>query len=204
MKLFDSSSSPFVRKVNVVIHALGLHDRIERLGQRAHPVDRDQNLVRHNPLGQVPTLLLDDGTVLSDSRVICEYLDRLAGGAIFPSDGPARWKALTWQSHADGLLDAAIALRYEGHTRPAALRWDGWQEAQWAKIESVLAAMDAAAPSFGMRLDIGGVSCACALGYLDFRFGERPWREQWPAAERWYTTMAMHPSFLATQPRPRT
>lgn len=203
MKLFDSSSSPFVRKVNVVIHALGLQDRVERLDQRAHPVDRDQNLVRHNPLGQVPALVLDDGAVLTDSRVICEYLDSLAGGHIFPPVGPARWNALTWQSQADGLLDAALLLRYEGHTRPAALRWDGWEQAQWAKIDSVLAAMDAAAPSFETRLDIGTLSCACALAYLDFRFAEHPWRGRWPAAAQWYAAMAAHPSLVATQPRPR-
>lgn len=203
MKLFDSSSSPFVRKVNVVIHAHGLGDRIERLAQAAHPIDRDANLVHHNPLGQVPTLVLDDGSVLSDSRVICEYLDALGGGGLFPAADAARWRALTWQSLADGLLDAAILIRYESNIRPERQRWSAWIEGQWAKIHSVLAALDIAAPNLEARLEIGTLSLACALGYLDFRFADVPWRARYPAAAEWYARMAIHPSVRATEPKPR-
>jgi len=203
MKLFDSSSSPFVRKVNVVIHALGLESRIERLVQAAHPINRDARLVRHNPLGQVPALVLDDGSVLSDSRVICEYLDHLAAGGLFPAAGAARWQALTWQSLADGLLDAAILLRYEHNVRPEPQRWPGWVEAQWAKIDSVLDALDAAAPKLSTQLDIGTLSCACALGYLDFRFQDSAWRARRPAAAEWAARMAAHPSLRATEPQAR-
>src|SRR5260221_10537422 len=114
MKLFFSPASPFVRKVLVVAIELGMEGRIERLPSAVHPVNRDQAVVAKNPLGQVPTLLLDDGTPLHDSRVICEYLDAQAGGArLFPAPGAARWQALTEQSVADGLLDAAILSRYE-------------------------------------------------------------------------------------------
>ncbi|WP_077001651.1 glutathione S-transferase [Variovorax sp. KK3] len=204
MQLFDSTSSPFVRKVNIVIHELGLGDRVERLSQNAHPVQRDAHLVGFNPLGQVPALVLDDGSVLCDSRVICEYLDRLGQGRIFPAEGPARWQALAWQSLADGLLDAAILMRYEANARPAEYRWTGWEAAQWAKVASVLQALERAAPSFDTRWDIGIISIACALGYLDFRFPERAWRTEHAALAQWYARVALRPSFDATAPRPRT
>ncbi|VTU31754.1 putative GST-like protein YibF [Variovorax sp. PBS-H4] len=204
MQLFDSTSSPFVRKVNIVIRELGLEARIERLAQDAHPVRRDAHLMRFNPLGQVPTLVLDDGCVLCDSRVICEYLDQLGEGRIFPREGPARWGALAWQSLADGLLDAAILMRYEANARPPQYRWEGWEAAQWAKVESVLQSLARAAPSLGDRLNIGTLSIACALGYLDFRFPERAWRPQRSALADWFGRMSMHPSIEATLPRPRT
>jgi glutathione S-transferase len=204
MKLFDSSSSPFVRKVNVVIHALGLDERIERLGQSAHPVQRDPHLVRFNPLGQVPALVLDDGEVLADSRVICEYLNHLGGGDLFPASGAARWRALRLQSLADGLLDAAILIRYERHARPPERVWPGWIDAQWAKVLSALHAMDDEASAFGDRFDIGTLACGCALGYLDFRFEEQPWRESHPSLAAWYGAFHRHPALMATRPRPRT
>lgn len=111
MKLFYSPTSPFVRKVMVVAHELGLADRLERLPSAAHPVNRDKSIISHNPLGQVPTLLTDDGQVLADSRVICEYLDDLAGGGLFPKAGAARWRALVDQTLGDGLLGAALLAR---------------------------------------------------------------------------------------------
>lgn len=204
MQLFDSTSSPFVRKVNIVIHELGLENRVQRLSQNAHPVQRDDNLVRFNPLGQAPTLVLDDGSVLCDSRVICEYLDQLGEGRIFPREGPARWKALAWQSLADGLLDAAILMRYEANARPPQYRWAGWETAQWAKVDSVLLALERAAPAFGDRLHIGTLSIACALGYLDFRFAERGWRPECRALADWFARYSSLPPIQATQPRPRS
>ena len=204
MQLFDSTSSPFVRKVNVVIHTLGLDALIERRSQSAHPIDRDPVVVSHNPLGQVPVLVLGDGSALCDSRVICEYLDALGGGAIFPHDPAARWRALTLQSIADGLLDAAILIRYENNARPSERQWNGWIDAQWAKIESVLEAIDREAHGFGERLDIGTITCGCALGYLDFRFDERRWRDRHSAAAAWFARFERHPAMRATLPQPRT
>lgn len=203
MKLFDSSSSPFVRKVNVVIHALGLGERIERLSQAAHPVHRDARLVRHNPLGQVPALVLADGRVLADSRVVCEYLDRLGGGALHGVDDASRWRALRLQSLADGLLDAAILIRYERNARPPERQWDGWIDAQRAKIDSALDAIEAEAGDFGERFDIGTIACCCALGYLDFRFDSLRWREGRPLAAAWFARFGEHPAMRATRPRER-
>ncbi|MGD9942168.1 MAG: glutathione S-transferase [Burkholderiaceae bacterium] len=203
MKLFDSSSSPFVRKVNVVIHELQLDELIERLPQSAHPVQRDAKLVAHNPLGQVPTLLLDDGEMLCDSRVICEYLDRVGRGTIFPQEPAQRWRALTLQSLADGLLDAAILIRYETMVRPESQQSAAWIDGQRAKIASVLEAIERSAADFGERFDIGTLTCGCALGYLDFRYADWPWRAASPSAAEWFERFSQRPSMLATVPRPR-
>src|SRR4051794_40691932 len=112
MKIYFSPASPYVRKVMVVAHELRLADRIERLPSAAGPVVRDATIRQHNPIGQVPTFFTDDGTVLYDSRVICEYLDDFGGGTFFGS-GPARWRNLTDAALGDGLLGAALLARYE-------------------------------------------------------------------------------------------
>ena len=108
MKLYHSQTSPYVRKCMFIAHHLGLADRIEKLPSAAHPVNRDQSIIPSNPLGKVPTMITDDGTVLFDSRVICEYLDHLGKGSFFPAAGAERWRVLTEQALADGILDAAL------------------------------------------------------------------------------------------------
>src|SRR3546814_16106441 len=108
--------------------------------------------------------------MLFDSRVICEYLDSLHQGAkLFPA-GAARWRALRLQALGDGLLDAALLVRYEGFLRPEAKRWQDWADGQMLKVRGALADIEQLAPGFGDTLDIGTVSVACALGYLDFRY----------------------------------
>jgi len=203
MKLFDSSSSPFVRKVNICLIELGLDNIVERLPQNAHPIRRDTNLVARNPLGQVPAIILDDGSCLADSRVICEYINDVANGRLFPAPSPARWTALARQSAADGLLDAAIQIRYEMNARPPELQFDDWIEGQKAKIESVLAVMEREAQGLRDLTDIGTISYACALGYLDFRFLELNWRKERYHLAAWFDTFSLRPSFQRTMPRPR-
>src|SRR5664279_571694 len=113
MKILYSAASPFVRKCLVAAHELGQAGRIELVPAAAHPVNRDPSIVAHNPLGKVPTLITDDGAVLYDSRVICEYLNALGDGGLIPREGPQRWQVLTAQSLADGIMDAAVLTRYE-------------------------------------------------------------------------------------------
>ncbi len=198
MKLFFSPTSPYVRKCLVVAHELGLADRIELLPAAAHPVNRDASIVARNPLGKIPTLITDDGVALYDSRVICEYLDGLGGGGIFPAAGAARWQALTEQALADGVLDAALLARYEVALRPEALRWADWSAGQIDKLRTGMAAMEAACPGYGTRADIGTLSQYVALGYLDFRFADLQWRSSHPKLATWWAEFGQRPSLQAT------
>ncbi|MEN0075322.1 MAG: glutathione S-transferase [Paracraurococcus sp.] len=198
MKLFHSAASPFVRKVTVCAAELGI--ALERLPSAAHPVNRDKTIIPLNPLGKVPTLILDDGTALFDSRVICEYLDAQAGTRLFPAPGPARWRALTEQSLGDGILDAGILLRYEGVVRPAEKQSEEWRAGQMDKILCGLAELETRAAGFGERVDIGTITIGCTLGWLDFRFGEIGWREGWPQLAAWFEHFARRPSMAGSQP----
>lgn len=194
MKIFFSPTSPYVRKCLVVAHELGLGGQIELLPSNANPVTRDRTIIEKNPLGKVPTFITDDGQVLYDSRVICEYLDDLAGGTLFPISGRARWEALTLQSLADGILDAALLARYEDVARPEALRWKEWRVGQLDKAETSLAHLEAEPHSLAGRVDIGSLSMACALWYLDLRFAELHWRERYPKVAQWYAAFSQRPS----------
>lgn len=202
MKLFYSATSPFVRKCLVCAHELGLRDRLEFLSASPHPVNRDRSLMARNPLGQVPTLVTDDGVVLYDSRVICEYFDSLAGGGLIPAAGAARWHALLEQSLADGIMDAAVLSRYETAVRPESLRWADWVAGQLDKVHSALAEIEQRAGGFADRIDIGTIAVACALGYLDFRYAALEWRQGHPQAAAWHADFARRVSMTATQPPP--
>ncbi len=197
MKLFFSPASPFVRKVMVVAHELGLAERIERIPATAAPVARSDAIREHNPLGQVPTFLADDGIVLYDSRVVCEYLDDLGGGSFFGA-GPARWRNLTDAALGDGMLGAALLARYETVLRPEPLRWDGWIAGQLGKVADALGRMEEA--DLGDRLDIGTVTFGCGLGYLDFRFPDLDWRAAHPKTAAWFAVFGERPSMAATRP----
>ncbi|MFT3821243.1 MAG: glutathione S-transferase [Rubrivivax sp.] len=198
MKILFSPTSPFVRKCLASAHELGLAGRIELLPSNAHPVQRDAAIIAVNPLGKVPTFFADDGTVLYDSRVICEYLDDLAGGArLFPRSGAARWAALRLQALADGVLDAALLARYEDVARPEALRWPEWRRAQLDKAHTALQALDRDVAALAGRVDIGTLSLGCALWYLDLRFPDLGWRERYPAVAGWAQDFGRRPSMQA-------
>jgi len=198
MKLRHAAASPFVRKVTVVAHELGLADRIELVPTKVSPVQANPSLASDNPLMKVPSLTTDDGQVLFDSPVICEYLDGLAGGGrFFPAAGAARWTALRQQALGDGILDALILCRYET-TRPEDKRWSGWTGGQMAKAHQGLATVereDLAGPR-----TIGHITIACMLGYLDFRFPNDGWRQRHPKLAAWYREIEQLPSMQATKP----
>ena len=210
MKLYFSPFSPYVRKCLVVGHELGLDTRITLLPSSVHPVTRDQTVIARNPLGKVPTLLTDDSQALYDSRVICEYLDDLAGGSLFPKTGAARWQALTLQALGDGMLDAALLARYEDVTRPEAIRWKEWRAGQLDKIETSLAYLErdakfegdanleGGARALSQRADIGTLAIGCALWYLDVRFSELDWRTRYTKVALWYAAFALRPSMQMT------
>ena len=200
MKLLYARTSPYVRKVLVLAHETGQAEAIETVPVDATPIERNPETVRHNPLGKVPTLITADGTALFDSRVICEYLDsRSSGVRLFP-EGEARWGALTRQALADGLLDAALLLRYERVMRPAPSRWDDWEAGQIAKIDGALDRMEAMLARAAGGIDIGRVATGCALGYLYFRYPFLDWRTGRPAATVWYAAFSQRSSMLHTAP----
>ena len=132
--------------------------------------------------------------------MICEYLATRSGGSIFPT-GDERWPALCLHALADGLLDAALLARYELMLRPDTLRWVDWIAGQKAKIGRALDELEAIAPGFAERLDIGTITVGCALGYLDFRFAEDAWRNGRPHLTAWYERFARRPSMVATAPK---
>lgn len=202
LKLFYSPASPFVRKVLVIAHERGVADQIERLDSAAGPVARDARIVAHNPSGKVPSAILEDGRPLFDSRVICAYVDSLAGaGSLYPSD-ERRFDVLTLEALGDAILDAALLCRYEKIIRPAEFQWQDWYDGQMAKIDSGLDDLEAR----WMELlqdgfHAGAVAIACTLGYLDFRFPEKDWRTGRKTLSAWFETAAARPSMSATNPQ---
>lgn len=201
MKLYYSPTSPFVRKVLIVAFETGLYERIEKLPVQNSPTQPSDALNQANPLGKIPALITDDGLELHDSPVICEYLDSLhSGPSLIPAAGPARWKTLLLQALADGLMEAAVLMRYELVLRPAELRWKDWLQGQTGKIERALAVLERDVAGFGDTIDLGTIAVATALGYLDLRLGDMGWRARCPQLAAWLARFAERPSFQATQP----
>ena len=198
MKLRFSPASPFVRKVLVFAHETGLADQIETIPTDARAGDPGLN--SENPLGKLPTLVTDGGESLYDSRVICEYLDGLHDGRkLFPAVGGERFRALRLQALADGIMDAAVLRIYEG-VRPENERSMTWSDKQKGKVQISLDALEEEVDSFGDDFDIGLLTVACALGYLDFRFANENWRADHPALADWFEAINDRPSMTATVP----
>lgn len=199
MKLYYSPASPYVRKVRVLALETGLMENIELAAVSLTPIGPDANLCGDNPIGKIPTLVRDDGSALYDSRVICEYLDAQHNGKrMFPDNGDARWNAVRRQALADGILDAAVGTRYETFLRPEEFRWPDWINAQLTKVRRSLDAIES--ETLGDIVDIGTISLACALGYLDFRYPDEGWRDSRPKLAAWYQKFAKRPSMRETQP----
>lgn len=199
MKLYYSTSSPFVRKVMMVAEELGLLDQIEKEPVQVHPVNRLQTLIALNPLGQVPTLVTDDGQVLYDSRVICEYLNEKANGTLF-GDKDSRWGILSELTALDGSLSALVATRYEISVRPVELQWLAWVDAQMDKARTTLDYFEGKAESLEGREDIALLGLACLLGYLDFRFSHFDWRRLYPKLDAWNAQFSQRSSVQNTIP----
>ena len=197
MKLRYSPSSPYVRKARAAARELGLEGEIEEV--LSIPWDDDTDVPRDNPAGKVPVLITDDGDTLFDSPVICEYLDSLSDQAtLFPPVGPARWTALRRQTLADALLDAMIARRVEGN-RPDGKEIEYWIDRHWTAVQRCLDEMDSTVPAADKPIDIGDIATACALGQLDFRFGDQDWRPGRPNLASWYESIKLRPSLAQTE-----
>ena len=203
LTLYHSPTSPYVRKVMVLLHETGQLDTVALRGVQLSPVHPSDELNEHNPAGKIPTLQLPDGSVLHDSRVILDYLDHQhAGTPLIPRDGPARWRRLTLASLADAVLDAAVLTRYETFLRPEDKRWDDWVLGQCSKIDRSLEVFEQAAGELDEHFDVAAISLACALGYLDFRLPDLNWRRACPQLAAWYSAVSLRPSLQATAPAP--
>lgn len=198
MKLHWSPKSPFVRKVMICAHELGLVERIERVRSVAAMLEPNARLMNDNPLSKIPTLVLDDGLALFDSLVICEYLNDLVEGPLFPKQGAAKWHALRWHAFGTGLLDALILWRNE---RERAVPLPRLMAAFELKTQASLKVLDGEARSLAEApFAIGHIALACALGYLDYRFDVLGWRKVAPRLAEWQARICLRPSLHLTEP----
>lgn len=201
MKLHWSGRSPFVRKVMVAAHELGVVDRLTLVRSVVAMSAPNKELMRDNPLSRIPTLVLDDGTVLTDSLLICEYLQMQAGGSqLFPADPASRIDALRRHALGTGFIEVSVLRRNELNRMPAQ-RSPAHVDAYAAKFAATLPALEREARALSVKpIDIGHIAIGCALSYLDFRFADEPWRPAHPEIARWHQDFAARPSMLATVP----
>ena len=195
--LRSSPASPFGRKVKLTAAILGLSDRIEIV--EADTLNPEDSIRQQNPLGKIPALILENGDVLYDSRVIVDYLDHLAGGGSVIPNGPERFSALRDQALADGIMDAALLQVYEGRFRQEDKREPKWVDHQADKVRRGLDHAERHLSAPGQNLQIGQIALACALGYLDLRFAGR-WRESYPKLVAWLADFeARVPAYAKTR-----
>ena len=198
LQLHWSPKSPYVRKVMVCAHELGLLEQIDLVRSVAAMLKPNPDIMAVNPLSKIPTLVREDGSVLFDSAVICEYLNDRAAGSLFPAAGEARWQSLRWHAFGDGLLDVLILWRNE-REREAPLA--ALQAAFELKVHASLARLeDECDVLANAPLSVGTIALACALGYLDYRFDSLGWRSAAPGLARWQARLAERPSMRATLP----
>ena len=199
MKLFHSPLSPYVRKVMVVAHETGLLDRIELVAGTGTPLEPNPDVLTHNPVGRIPALVTDDGLTLIDSRVICRYLNRLAGGALYGS-GDAEFPIIAREALAEGMIDSALLAAYEARLRPEEIRFQPWVDGQRAKVLRGCEAFERRIGEMAGELTIDKIALGCALGYADFRLADLGWRDGCPKLADWYAAFSKRPSMQATAP----
>jgi glutathione S-transferase len=199
MKLHWSPRSPFVRKVMITAYEVGVVDRIDRVRSVAAATKPHTELMRDNPLSKIPTLVLDDGTPLYDSRVICEYFDTLhRGPKLFPSEAGARFTALRRQALGDGILDLLVLWRGETQREhKSEVHIASFAKRRAASLATLEREAGAIATS---GFTIGHIAIGCALSYLDFRFADQPWRSDYPRIADWHAAFRARPSVRATEP----
>ena len=202
MKLHWSPRSPYVRKVMIAAHEMRLADMLECVRTVVSPFAPAEELFADNPLNKLPTLVLDDGTAVYDSRVVCEYLDGLHDGPkLFPAGGPERLQALRDQALGDGLLDV-LMMRLVERLKPEEQRSPQIVASNERKTAAALDRLEADIGRLEARpFDIGHVAIGTALGYADFRFASDAWRDTRPRLAAWHKGFAERPSVLAVPVR---
>lgn len=202
MKLIGSLTSPYVRKVRVVMAEKKLEAQL-----LLEDVWGSEAILKSNPLGKVPCLVLDGGEAIFDSRVIVEYLDTLSPvGKLIPPPGRERTEVRTWEALADGILDASILARLEATWggRSAEQRSQAWIDRQMSRVHAGVKAMGAGLGErpfcTGNQLTLADIAVGCTLGYLDFRFPQIDWRSEHANLAKLYDKLAARPSFVDTAP----
>ncbi len=198
LTLYWSTRSPFVRKVMVAAHELGVAERLHTVPTLVAMTAPNMPHLAVNPLGRIPTLVLADGTAIYDSQPIIEYLNEYARGWLVPPNGQARLHALRWHALGTGLLDVLVLWHGErGRTYPHHVAIAGFE----AKARATLDLLERECPALEMaQFGIGHIAVGCALGYLDFRFGPLNWREGRPRLAAWGASFDARPSAVATKP----
>lgn len=201
MKLIGSLTSPYVRKIRVVL----AEKKIDYDLVLDNPWAADNQVGALNPLGKVPVLVLDDDSTLYDSRVIAEYLDTVApNNRLIPASGRERISVKRWEALADGVLDAAVAAFLEAK-RPDGERSPSWIERQRGKIDQALKVMadDLGDQPWchGTGFSLADVAVGCALGYVSFRLADIPWAGQYPKLSALYEKLMQRQAFADTVPR---
>jgi len=200
MKLHWSPRSPYVRKVMIVAHELGLADRLETVRTVVGGTQPHLELMRENPLGKIPTLVLQDGTIIYDSPVVCEYLDTLHDGPKLFPDWPHRLVAMRRHALGDGMLDIALASLGE-RFRPKERQSEPHMTLWAAKLRCCIDALEQDAAALATdRWSIGHIAIGNALSYLDFRFGDLSWRDGHPRLAAWHAAFDARPSVVANPP----
>ncbi|WP_162057784.1 glutathione S-transferase [Undibacterium sp. KW1] len=202
MKLIGSTTSPFVRKVRVVM----AEKKLDYVFVQENVWATDTTIQQSNPLGKVPCLLMEDGGAMFDSRVIVEYIDTLTPvGKLIPSQGRERVEVKCWEALADGIMDAAILVRLEKTLRPAEQQSQEWIDRQMSKVHAGLKSMSSGlgdtAFCTGNHLTLADISVACALGWLSFRFPEIDWRGDYPNLAKLFDKLSERASFKDTLPQ---
>lgn len=201
MKLYYSSTSPFVRKVNIFAIETGLDEQIEWV--KTNPWQAEDHLTAKNPLSKIPTLVTNDEKVIYDSGVICEYLDSVhKGEKLISEQGDVRWLVLRLQTLADGILDAGI-LRFMEKKRMSEQQSNDWDRMQKGSVERALDYLERGVSDWADKkgLNLGIISVACALGWLDFRFSDEDWRTNRPKLKLWFEQFSNRSSMHKTIPK---
>jgi glutathione S-transferase len=198
MKLHWSPRSPYVRKVMIAANHIGVADQLTCVRTVVSTFKPAEELFTDNPLNKLPTLVLDDGSALFDSRVICEYLDTLHDGAkLYPSDGTERFKTLRYQALGDGMLDICL-IRLAERLKPEEQRNAAIIASNERKASEAVKRLESEVDILAPRpFDIGHIAVGTALGYLDFRFQDDAWRDGHPRLTAWHETFNNRPSVLA-------
>jgi glutathione S-transferase len=199
MQLLISPASPFVRKARVLLRETNLMDRVQEVVVTTTPHNSAPEVIAANPMGKIPALLRDDGPAIYDSRVITRFLDDLAGAQLYPQS--RIWEILTLEATADAIMDATVAMAYEKRLRPKSEQSPDWIEAQWIKAARGISAVNSRWMShLKGPLNIGQISVACALSYIDLRHNARGWRNDNSALAEWHAVFCERDSMQATMP----